>query len=40
MRAQDVGWGFNAAVDDVIHALDARAARVRPGLIDVNRDVR
>lgn len=34
MRAQDVGWGFSGAVDDVIHALDARAARVRPGKVD------
>jgi hypothetical protein len=34
MRAQDVGWGFSDAVDDVIHALDARAARVRPGQVN------
>ena len=34
MRAQDVGWGFSDAVDDVIHALDARAARVRPGKVN------
>lgn len=34
MRAQDVGWGFSDAVDDVLHALDARAARVRPGKVD------
>lgn len=33
-RAQDVGWGFSDAVDDVIHALDARAARVRPGQVN------
>jgi phage-related protein len=26
IRAQDVGWGFSDAVDDVIHALDARTA--------------
>ncbi|MEO5742720.1 MAG: hypothetical protein ABIS29_19200 [Vicinamibacterales bacterium] len=32
-RAQDVGWGFSDAVDDVIHSLDARAARVRPGQV-------
>ena len=31
MRAQDVAWGFSDAVEDVIHALDARATRVRPG---------
>ncbi|MEX1128064.1 MAG: hypothetical protein WEB50_05835 [Vicinamibacterales bacterium] len=31
VRAQNVGWGFSDAVDDVVHALDARAARVRPG---------
>lgn len=31
VRAQDVGWGFGDAVDEVVHALDARAARVRPG---------
>jgi hypothetical protein len=29
-RAQHVGWGFGDAVDEVVHALDARAARVRP----------
>ena len=34
VRAQDVGWGFSDAVDDVIHALDARAARVKPGKVD------
>jgi hypothetical protein len=34
MRAQDVGWGFSDAVDDVIHSLDARAARVRPGQVN------
>ena len=34
MRAQDVGWGFRDAVDDVIHALDARAARARPGQVN------
>lgn len=26
VRAQDVGWGFGDAVDEVLHALDARAA--------------
>ena len=34
VRAQDVGWGFSDAVDDVIHSLDARAARVRPGQVN------
>lgn len=34
MRAQDVGWGFSDTVDDVIHALAARAARVRPGQVN------
>ncbi len=34
VRAQDVGWGFSDAVDDVIHALDARAARVRQGTLN------
>ena len=29
-RAQHVGWGFGDAVDEVVDALDARAARVRP----------
>jgi hypothetical protein len=29
VRAQDVGWGFGDAVDELVHALDARAARVR-----------
>jgi hypothetical protein len=32
-RAQDVGWGFGDAVDEVVHALDARAARVRPSRV-------
>jgi hypothetical protein len=31
VRARDVGWGLSDAVDEVLHALDARAARVRPG---------
>lgn len=31
VRAQDVGWGFSDAVEEVVHALDARAATVRPG---------
>ncbi len=34
MRAQDVGGSLIDAVDDVIHALDARAARVRPGQVN------
>jgi hypothetical protein len=32
-RAHDVGWGFGDAVDEVVHALDARADRVRPGKV-------
>lgn len=28
MRARAVGWGWTDAVDEVVHALDARAARV------------
>ena len=35
VRAHDVGWGFGDAVDEVVHALDARAARVRPGKVDL-----
>ena len=31
VRAQAVGWGFSDAVDELVHALDARAARVRRG---------
>ena len=34
VRAHDVGWGFGDAVDELVHALDARAARVRPGKVD------
>ncbi len=34
MRARDVGWGFSDTVDELVHALDARAARVRPGTVD------
>ena len=34
MRAQEVGWGFSDAVDDVIRALDSRAARARPGQVN------
>lgn len=34
MRAQDVGWGFSDAVEEVGHALDARAATVRPGKVN------
>ena len=33
VRAHDVGWGFSDAVDELVHALDARAARVRPGKV-------
>lgn len=29
VRAHDIGWGFGDAVDELVHALDARAARVR-----------
>ena len=28
VRARAVGWGWSDAVDEVVHALDARAARV------------
>ena len=31
MRARAVGWGWCDSVDEVVHVLDARAARVRPG---------
>ena len=34
VRAQNVGWGFSDAVDEMLHALDARAAQVRPGKVD------
>jgi hypothetical protein len=34
VRAQIIGWGFSDAVDEVLHALDARAAQVRPGKVD------
>jgi len=34
VRAHDVGWGFSDAVDELVHALDARAARVRPSKVD------
>lgn len=34
VRAQNVGWGFSDAVDEMLHAVDARAARVRPGKVD------
>jgi hypothetical protein len=27
LRAHNIGWGFGDAVDDLLHALDARAAR-------------
>ena len=33
VRAQNVGWGFSDAVDEMRHALDARAAQVRPGKV-------
>ena len=34
VRAHNVGWGFGDAVDELVHALDARAAGVRPGKVD------
>ena len=34
VRAHDVGWGFGDAVDQLPHALDARAARVISGKVD------
>jgi len=34
MRAQEVGWGFSDAVDDLIRALEDRAARVRPSHVN------
>jgi hypothetical protein len=34
VRVRDVGWGFSDAVDEVVYALDARAARVRPGKVN------
>jgi hypothetical protein len=34
VRAHNVGWGFGDAVDDLLHALDARAAGVRSGKVD------
>lgn len=34
VRAHNIGWGFGDAVDELLHALDARAARVRSGKID------
>jgi hypothetical protein len=33
-RARDVGWGFGDAVDELVLALDVRAARVRHGRVD------
>ena len=33
-RAHHVGWGFGDAVDELVSALDARAARVRPGKVN------
>jgi hypothetical protein len=32
-RAKDIGWGFGDAVDELVHALDARVARARPGQV-------
>jgi hypothetical protein len=34
VRAQNVGWGFSDAVEEVVHALDARAAKVRHRKVD------
>ena len=34
VRAQNVGCGFSDAVDEMLHALDARAAPVGPGKVD------
>lgn len=34
VRAQDVGWGFSDAIEEVVRVLDARAARVRPGKVN------
>ena len=34
VRARAVGWGWSDAVDEVVHALDARAAHIRPDKID------
>lgn len=34
VRAHDVDWGFGDAVDELVHTLDARTARVRPGKVD------
>ena len=31
VRAQAVGWGWGDSVDEVVHVLDGRASRVRPG---------
>jgi hypothetical protein len=31
LRARAIGWGFSDAVDEAVRALDARAARVKPG---------
>ena len=33
VRAQNVGWGFGDAVDELLHALDARAAGARSGKV-------
>jgi hypothetical protein len=34
VRAHDAGLGFGDDVDELAHALDVRAARVRPGKVD------
>ena len=36
VRAHNVGWGFGDAVDELLHALDGRAAEVnvRSGKVD------
>jgi hypothetical protein len=33
-RARAVGWGWSDAVDETVHALDARASHIRPGKVD------
>ena len=33
VRAHNLGWGFGDAVDQLLYALDARAARVRSGKV-------
>jgi hypothetical protein len=34
VRARNVGWGFGDAVDELLNALEARAARGRYGKVD------